>query len=135
MATYLTTLAAIVTLAFSVGCAVQAPPSSTAHPATIAGPATQDANLQEMIAHEKWIEQVLADIGTIKVGMTRRDVLKLFNTDGGMYTRTQQAFIYKQCGAIKNVCTFKPAPDSLSESPDDVITQVSSPFLARPIGD
>ena len=64
-------------------------------------------------------------IATIKRGMTRSALLRVFTTEGGLSTRTRRTYVLKQCPTIKVDVEF-----SISESEsEDKITQISRPYL------
>src|SRR6266513_3414081 len=46
--------------------------------------------------HTQWVGNVLAWIATIKLGMTRSDLLRVFTTEGGLSTRTHRTYVLKQ---------------------------------------
>jgi hypothetical protein len=81
----------------------------------------------------QWIGKVLRDIDKIRPGMKRKDLLTVFTTEGGLSTRTQRTYVYKDCLYIKVTVHFK-APEgeryALDEHPDDTIESLSQPFLA-----
>ena len=52
-------------------------------------------------SHDQWVAKVLKQIETVKVGMTRQDLLKVFTTEGGLSTRSWRTFVHKECGYIK----------------------------------
>jgi len=73
----------------------------------------------------QWVGSVLAWIATIKPGMTRSDLLRVFTTEGGLSTRTRRVYVLKQCRTIKVDVEF-----SISENEaEDKITQISKPYL------
>jgi hypothetical protein len=82
--------------------------------------------------HCKWVSQSFREIQTIKPGMTREDLLKMFQEEGGISNRTQRRYVYRGCPFIKVDVRFKsvgtPA-DKLTESPKDRILKLSKPFL------
>jgi len=75
--------------------------------------------------HTQWVSSVLAWIGTIKPGMTRSDLLRVFTTEGGLSTRTHRTYVLKQCPTIKVDVEFS---ISANEA-DDKISQISKPYL------
>ena len=88
--------------------------------------------------HTKWIDQVMANIATIKPGMTRQDLLSIFNTEGGLSSRTQRRYVYKHCPHIKVDVEFAPVdgvPFPSDEKPQDQIVKISRPFLEYSIMD
>lgn len=75
--------------------------------------------------HSQWVGNVLAWIATIKPGMTRSDLLRVFTTEGGLSTRTHRTYVLKQCRTIKVDVEF-----SISgNEEEDKITQISKPYL------
>jgi hypothetical protein len=86
----------------------------------------------------EWIANSLREIHKIKVGMTRGDLLKVFNTEGGLSTGLSRTFIYRECPYIKVDVEFDPVGRpgrnadgsvTLVESNDDVIRMISKPYL------
>lgn len=88
--------------------------------------------------HAEWIAKSLTEMESIKVGMTRADLLKVFKEEGGISTRTWRRYAYRDCPYIKVDVHFEavgePAP-RFAESPRDKITKISKPFLERSILD
>jgi hypothetical protein len=81
----------------------------------------------------QWIGKVLRRIGQIRPGMKRKDLLMVFTTEGGVSTRTQRTYVYKECPYIKVTVHFKALEgesSALDEDPDDIIEPLSQPFLA-----
>ena len=75
--------------------------------------------------HTQWVANVLAWISTIKPGMTRSDLLRVFTTEGGLSSRTRETYVLKQCPIIKVDVEF-----SISgKEAEDKITQISRPYL------
>jgi hypothetical protein len=64
--------------------------------------------------------------------MTRRDLMEIFTTEGGLYTREQQTFVLKECGYIKVNVVFSAAE---SGETDDRIVKISGPYLQFSIMD
>lgn len=88
------------------------------------------------------LEGLMKKIATIKPGMTRKDLMKMFQEDGGVSSRTSQRFGYYGWPAIKITVGFAPFPETaLAEDGEprntkderDVIVSVSEPFLEHPI--
>ncbi len=86
----------------------------------------------------KWIAKVLRQIGKIQPGMPRKDLLKVFTTEGGLLSRFQQTYVHVECPYIKVNVRFK-APngqrDALQEDPEDIIESISQPYLAWSVMD
>jgi hypothetical protein len=85
----------------------------------------------------EFIAKSLDKIHTIKVGMRRRELLTVFETEGGISTRTQRQYVYKKCGYIKVKIKFEPdtKEDKFAESPNDKIIEISEPYLQYAITD
>lgn len=87
--------------------------------------------------HTEWIAKSLKEIETVKVGMTRGDLLKVFEEEGGISTRTWRRYVYRECRYIKVDVDFEPVgePEKRSQSPQDKIIKISKPFLEWSIVD
>jgi hypothetical protein len=93
--------------------------------------------------HTKWVSSVIKEIATIKVGMTRKQLLEVFATEGGLSTSTQQTYVYRGCPNIKVDVKFKivgerdisPAGHRFGTGPSDVIQDISKPYLQWSIMD
>lgn len=88
--------------------------------------------------HTEWIASVMDSIDTIKPGMTREDLLKVFTTEGGLSFRLHRTYVYKECPYIKVTVEFEAAEnpnDGLTEMPSDKIVKVSAPFLQYSVTD
>jgi hypothetical protein len=94
-------------------------------------PATPNAT------HSDWLAASLAEMRTIKAGMSRAELLKVFQEEGGISCRNQRRYGYRGSPYIKVDVIFEPVgdPDKQSESPGDKITSISKPFLEAPIVD
>jgi hypothetical protein len=87
--------------------------------------------------HTQWIESVLGWTNRVREGMTRKDVEKVFTTEGGISTRAQQTYVLKGCPYIKVEVEFS-FPDeghSLDRNPGDKIIKISKPYLEYSIMD
>lgn len=94
--------------------------------------------------HVSWVAEALKRIATIKPGMTREDLLKVFTTEGGLSTGLRRTFVSRDCPYFKIDVQFeavgRPARDAsgrvtLEEDSQDVITQISRPYLQFTIVD
>lgn len=81
----------------------------------------------------RWIVAHLDEIQSIRVGITRKELLKVFMEEGGISNRRQRRYVYRNCGYIKVDVEFAPASDlnSHEQKLDDRITKISKPFLER----
>ena len=80
----------------------------------------------------RFIVESLKEMNEIKAGMTRKNLLDKFKTEGGISTRTSSRYVYKKCDYIKVDVKFKPVADERNnsiESPNDEIVKISKPFL------
>ena len=86
----------------------------------------------------KWISKTLRQIQKVQPGMRRKDLLKIFTTEGGLSNRLQRTYLYFECPYIKVDVHFKPANDTgniVKEDPEDVIESISCPYLQWSIMD
>ena len=73
--------------------------------------------------HTEWIAKSLKEIETVKVGMTRGDLLKVFTEEGGISTRTWRRYVYRECRDIKVDVEFEPigATENPAQSAGDKV--------------
>ena len=105
---------------------------------------TQSASPQPCAQdREVWLTQLTAKMETIKPGMTRWDVLKIFRTDGGppirkdvgLPTLLRQTFVSQDSPYFKIDVEFKPFSrdgvylGSFPADNRDVIVKVSKPYV------
>jgi hypothetical protein len=88
--------------------------------------------------HAQWVGESLKTMQSVKPGMTRADLLRIFTTEGGVSTPLHRIYIYRQCPYFKVDVEFatvgRPARDSggrvtLVESGADTIKSISRPYL------
>jgi len=92
-------------------------------------PSSQSRGADE---HTAWVEKSLKEIESVKVGMTRLELLKVFTEEGGISTRTWRRYVYRDCPYIKVDVEFEPVGEpenKLTQSPSDKIVKISKPFL------
>jgi hypothetical protein len=80
----------------------------------------------------RWIQRHLPELPSIKVGMTRGELLKVFMEEGRISTRTSHRYVYRACAFVKVDVEFAPASDNDKtprDRPDDRKTQISKPYL------
>jgi hypothetical protein len=99
-------------------------------------PCTQD--------HNVWVTQALEQMQTIKPGMTRKDLLEVFTTEGGLSTGLRRTFVSRECLYFKVDVEFESVGRSnrdeegrvtLVEDSRDIIVNVSRPYLQFAIAD
>jgi hypothetical protein len=95
-------------------------------------------------ANAVWVEEVLRRMQTIRPGQTRRELLEVFPTEGGLSTSLQRTFVSQDCPYFKVDVTFRAIgrPDrdvddreTMVEDARDVISTISRPYLAWTISD
>ena len=98
---------------------------------SIVGFALQAQRNDDTAAHVQWVENALKDMQTIQVGMTRKDLLRIFTTEGGISSPQTRQFVYKKCPYFKVQVQFElsQSGDKRTESPDDKIIKISKPYL------
>jgi hypothetical protein len=80
--------------------------------------------------HTEWVSECINRIQSIKLGSSRAELLKVFTTEGGLSTRSQRTYVYRDCPYIKVDVKFKAVDnDKYEEKPDDIITEISKPYL------
>jgi hypothetical protein len=101
-------------------------------------PSKASLNSAQNAEHTKWIQASLTQIQTIKVGLTRGELLNVFKAEGGLSTRLQRRYVYRECPNIKVDVEFEAVGmpgDKLTEHSDDRIIKISKPFLEWSIAD
>jgi hypothetical protein len=101
---------------------------------TVARLGSQQSLPQTDADHTEWIAGVLKATQSIKVGMTRSDLFKVFTTEGGLSWSTQRTYVYRQCPYIKVDVKFA-ASSNAEELPKDKIVEISRPYLAWSVMD
>ena len=85
--------------------------------------------------HTQWVAGVLAAAEQLHPGMSRSDIMKQFEPDGGTSTIEQQTYVFQQCPYIKIDVTFvTPLHDSTHRGEDKILT-ISKPYLEKPRAD
>jgi hypothetical protein len=88
--------------------------------------------------HSEWVAKSLKEMQTIKVGMMRSDLLRLFKEEGGISNRAWRRYVYRECRYIKVDVEFElveEPQDKLTQHPSDKIAKISKPFLEWSIAD
>jgi hypothetical protein len=94
--------------------------------------------------HNAWVSHALERMETIKTGMTREELLKIFATEGGLSTGLRRTFVSQDCPYFKVDVEFKPVgrPNygsegqvTLVEDGRDIIVKISRPYLQFSIMD
>jgi len=94
--------------------------------------------------HVAWVGQALKRMETIKPGMTRKELLAVFTTEGGISTPLHRTFVSRDCPYFKVNVEFeavgRPGRDAdgrvrMVEGDQDRIVSISRPYLQFSIVD
>ena len=86
----------------------------------------------------RWLAERYAEAVSVRPGMSRRDLRRLFRPDGGLQTIPSSRYVLKSCAMIKVEVKFElPEGASPKDSRDEnelidarmKITEVSKPYL------
>jgi len=83
----------------------------------------------------KKIGAIIKDWQNLKPGMTRADLEKVVQGEGGIYGPGERNYVWPNCPYVKVRVDFKTAPYQIKELPTDTVKSVSKPFLEYAIGD
>ena len=106
--------------------------------------AEAQTTVQRAQTHVEWVAETLKSMSTVKPGMTRNDLLKVFTTEGGLSTPLQRTYVSRECPYFKVDVEFeaagRPARDqngraTLVEDGRDIIIKMSTPYLALSVMD
>jgi hypothetical protein len=88
-----------------------------------------------------WVRECGHQMASIKVGMTREELLDVFTPDGGISGPTKGVFVYRRCPYFKVVVTFRPFREKDEQGrikdpwhPQDIITEINGPFVLPWVG-
>jgi hypothetical protein len=87
---------------------------------------------REAQSHTEWVLKSMQRMETVKVGMTRADLLKVFEEEGGLSTREWRTYVYRGCIYFKVDVKFQPVGEgagALGESERDKIVEISRPYI------
>lgn len=93
--------------------------------------AASTLNAQAQPDHVAWVAKILKRMETIRPGMTRKTLLTVFTTEGGLSTRTHRTYVSQECPYFKVDVEFK----SAETEERDVILKISRPYLQFSIAD
>lgn len=95
-------------------------------------------------AHNAWVAESLSQMRTITPGKTRKQLLEVFEEEGGLSTALRRTYVYRRCRLFKVDVEFEPVGRSARdsdgrvtriESTADIIKSISRPYVAPPIFD
>ena len=90
--------------------------------------------------HIAWVAEALRRMQSIKAGMTRADLLHVFQGAGGAHAVPPEVFSYRDCPLFKVAVTFEgksgrpkftPGQSPSLRSPEDVIASITKPYLEQ----
>jgi len=87
---------------------------------------------QNQLPDCRCVTNPLSEIESIKVGMKRKDLDKIFSRDGGISAINEARFIHIKCAFIKVEVKFKLVEPLSYGSPEDEIIEISKPCLENP---
>jgi hypothetical protein len=109
--------------------AVAAQPSTSRHTASnIREPSTAQLRLDR----QRWVAKCLREMESIKVGMSRKDLSKVFSTEGGVSSPCSRHYVHRECPYFKvniEFATSRGADGRRVARPNDKITKVSRPYV------
>ncbi len=88
--------------------------------------------------HTTWLLERIKEATSIKVGMSRADLLRISVPEGGFQTIPENRYVLKTCPLIKLIVEFRwdPNLDPRNIPDNDLkITKMSEPFLGYTIRD
>ena len=93
---------------------------------------------------DEWVTETLVKMKSIRPGMTREELMKVFHTQGGLSTGLRRTFVSRECPYFKVDVEFRAVGRTdrdndgrvtVQEDDRDVITQISRPYLEFTIAD
>lgn len=99
-----------------------------------------DVPESENQTHIAWVIEVLGHMESIRPGMSRRDLLAVFRTDGPNYAgmRFRRSFVSRECSLFRVDVEFEAVGPSqegaerLAENENDRIAKISTPYVQFP---
>ena len=79
------------------------------------------------LVHDQWLEQRYAEAVSIKEGMTRTDLLKLFRVDGGLQSFVPTRYVLRTSNFVKVEVEFElPAGSRTRIIPEDLRSEMKN---------
>jgi hypothetical protein len=100
----------------------------------IAGVSSMSSLFQAERTHDQWLRERYEESTSVKAGMTRADLKKVFSEDGGLQSVPAYRYVLKSNGMIKVDVEFEfPAGMNSRTAPDELvhIKSVSKPYLEQ----
>lgn len=81
-------------------------------------------------SHRQWLQDRYFEAVSIKEGMSRADLLKLFEMDGGIQLMLPERYVLKSCGLIKVDIKFDVPNEAKTKIiPEDLRFEMASPTI------
>lgn len=82
--------------------------------------------------HQEWVARSLDQMHTVKAGMTRADLNKVFTPEGGFYAASAETYLYRGCPYFKVTVAFQVLGpgNEYPENPKDKILSISEPVVS-----
>ncbi len=106
--------------------------------AALTAPGAAECQTPSTQEHTAWVANVLEAMLRVEPGQTREQLLKVFTTEGGIFTALQRTYVSRECPFFKVDVTFhpvgRPAHETdrralFREDGRDVIATISRPYL------
>ena len=89
--------------------------------------------------HVAWVAKSLTEMQKIGTENTRSELLRVFKGAGGLSTRRNRTYVYRDCPYFNVDVEFEPVGPPVSqvlgEGPNDKIIKISRPYLAWGVQD
>jgi hypothetical protein len=79
-------------------------------------------------SHDAWVLTAARQMESVKAGMTRADLLKVFAVQGGLSTNSNATFVSRTCPYFKVDVWFS-VVSGVAEHPNDIIGRMSRPYV------
>ena len=88
-------------------------------------------------SHMRWLEERLKEAESVKVGMSRADLLATYQQEGGIYKELPTRYFLKSCRYIRISVEFEVDTQEKAPASDDEIKikNIVGPCLGYPIYD
>ncbi len=100
----------------------------------VAGVASAYSSFQTVKGYDRWLSERYEEATSVKAGMTRADLKRVFCEDGGLQSIPARRYVLKSSGMIKVDVEFEfPAGADGRTAPDESVRlkSVSKPYLER----
>ena len=93
--------------------------------------ALKSGSTQQQEEHQEWVRHSFEEMQTVKPGMTRGDLEKVFVGEGGFHQSDSQTYLYRGCQHFKVTVGFQLAGSALEypSNPKDKIVSITQPYV------